>query len=84
MNGKWYVGYGGWVMQHSAEATYQSDQKAMSAFDPLTGSWTKVPYPGLPARSRAICFTIGDVLYAGGDQNVHLYDFYKYDPLLDK
>jgi IPT/TIG domain/Kelch motif len=84
MNGKWYVGYGGWVLQHSGDASYQNFQKAMSAFDPLTGSWTEVPNPGLPARSRAICFTIGDVLYAGGDQNVHLYDFYKYDPLYDK
>lgn len=84
LDGKWYMGYGGWVLQHSGDASYQSYQKAMSAFDPLTETWSEVPYPGMPERSRAVSFTIGNILFTGGDQNLHLYDFYKYNPSLDK
>jgi hypothetical protein len=84
MNGKWYVGYGDFYGTHFTDLTYLENFNDLMAFDPVSGSWSQVEYPAMSARSRVICFTIGDVLYTGGDQNVHLYDFYRYDPLSDR
>jgi hypothetical protein len=81
LNEKWYTGYGDFYDYHYASPEYHQYNTAMMIFDPVTSTWSNVEYPGMSPRSRMISFTIGDVLYSGGDQNYNLYDFYKWDPL---
>jgi hypothetical protein len=86
-DGKWYIGFGDRLQTYDWGMYYYTPSDVTNrfySFDPATNSWTTISNVASPPRTFAISFTSGGKIYIGGSQAYRYYDFWEYDPQLDR